>query len=73
FFLFPRFDTQLDELYQDAVVAQPLSLGHAVYLFGNRSGKGHAASDVLGCGHDVVLHQCGAWPAEVPLLLRFRL
>lgn len=60
FFLFPRFDTQLDELYQDAVVTQTLHLGHAVYLFGNRSGKGDAAAAVLCRGHGIIVHQCGA-------------
>jgi hypothetical protein len=29
-------------------------------LFGNGSGKGHAPSDMLGCGHGIIMHQYGA-------------
>jgi hypothetical protein len=36
--LLPRFDAQLDEFYQDAVVAQTLVLGYTIHLPGKGSG-----------------------------------
>ncbi|SPE24693.1 hypothetical protein SBA7_1050006 [Candidatus Sulfotelmatobacter sp. SbA7] len=37
-----------------------LALRHTIYLFSNGSGKGHAPSDMLGCGHGIIIHQFGA-------------
>ena len=59
-FLFPRFDAQLDEFEQNAVVAEALALGETVYLFGNGSGERHAPSDMLDNRHGIIIHHFGA-------------
>ncbi len=59
-FLLPRFDAEFDEFHQNPVVAQALALGHALYLFGDGSGEGHAAADVFRGGHGIIIHQFGA-------------
>jgi len=60
FFLFPRFDAELNEFHQNAVVTQALALCHALYLFGDGSGEGYAPPDVF-CGwHGIIIHHFGA-------------
>jgi hypothetical protein len=62
-FLFPRFDAQLNELHQNAVVTQAPALGHALHLFGDGSGERYAPADVFCGGHGIIVHQFGAMQA----------
>src|SRR6202043_1119706 len=59
-FLLPRFDAELDELHQNAVVAQALALCHALHLFGDGKGERCAPADVFCGGHSIIMHQFGA-------------
>jgi len=59
-FLLAGFNSQLDELDQNAVVAQPPAIPNPFNLFSHRRGKGHAAPE-LPCGcHATGIHHCGA-------------
>jgi hypothetical protein len=59
-FLFPRFDAQLDEFEQNAIIAEALAFGETIYLFGNGCGERHAPSDMLGNRHYIIMHHFGA-------------
>src|SRR5438876_919497 len=59
-FLLLGFDALLNELYQDAVVAQAAALREPINLPGDLNWKAHATTDVFACRHGTSIHHCGA-------------
>src|SRR5207253_6054254 len=60
-FLLLGFDALLNELYQDAVVAQAAALREPINLPGDLNWKAHATTDVFACRHGTSIHHCGAY------------